>query len=725
MYENYSDTHPLRRLEALPEGDWKITWRQRLWGIQNKIIIPFFTITLLVAIVGTYIVTRLVAGSLQERLSNQIIESGRVSGDSLVRIERSYLETLRLMALSSDVDRAIAEDDWRFLAMVVNALADNAQISEAAVLDARGRVLLTRGSLGRNEAQLAQIAAVQAVLAGRSDSQGDKFANIAYSTRPPLLTLASPVVSVADPSELAGVMVVAMPVADLLTRIKQEALADVILYDLDGAVVDSTFVFSDAERAALTLEGSTIQAHLVAFEQAQSQTTTITVNERPYQGIYVPLRVRGEVQGVMAVFLPSEFIVLAGGASARIFAALFTIATLMIIIIGLLTAATIVSPVSQLVGVAQEVTKGDLTRRAALHNRDEIGFLGHTFDLMTERLEQRNRQLEAEAARLNSILATSATGMVMINLYGELAFMNHAAWNFLQPRNDPEALDALCRYLLTLELRDRLEMNNFILEIQRTRVLSESQEPVGTLIALHDITQQELAGQLKDQFIARVSHELRTPLAAIKGFSDVIALTVELGKTPKAEHLQGIATQSELLNNMIIELLSITQMNAGTFSVRGNAFDLRDVLLDVVENEKKRITESQLSLNMHISPDPCMMKGDSDRIRWALRHLLDNAIKYNQVGGTVTCELSGAIMGEYHLVVTDTGAGIRAVDRPYIFDAFYRREAISEGGEVIDPRGMGLGLFIVKKVIEAHNGKVMVESSLTQGSKFILLLPAG
>ncbi|HLA44037.1 MAG TPA: cache domain-containing protein, partial [Aggregatilineales bacterium] len=393
--------HEAHLPSSVDSPEWRVSRRQRLLSIQNKIIVPYLSITLLVAGVGTYIVTRLVAGSLQERLSNQLVESGRVAADSIVRSETQHLETLRLMTFSSGVDPAIQEKDTVFLEAVINSLADNADIPAAAVLDSNGNVIAARGSLAGGQFNFQEWESVQNVLNQQQDERGDKFGEMLLEDTPvTLFTISAPVYSSEEPLESpAGIIIVATPLSDLLPTIKREALADVIFYDMNGKIASTTFILGDNDRGSMELTSEIIKSELeLLTTQEQSSALAVQVNDRTYQGIYVPLNVRGETFGLIGVYLPDEFIVLAGGTSARIFAGLFTGAAFLIIMIGLLVASTIITPVRQLVSVAQDVTDGDLSQRSRLSARDEIGFLGFTFDIMTHRLEERTLQLEAEAA---------------------------------------------------------------------------------------------------------------------------------------------------------------------------------------------------------------------------------------------------------------------------------------------------------------------------------------
>lgn len=700
---------------------WSPTWRERIFGIQNRIILPFLTITVLVAIVGTYVVTRLVAGSLQERLTNQLIESSRVASDGVVRQERDYLEQSRLIALANGVDTAIEEEDIAFLQLLVESITLNAGIPYAAIVDNRGTPLFVQGELPQTQ-NYRQFEAIERVLDGISDTRGDKYAEITYNNEPPIFYIASPITN--NQGQLVGALLLGTSVNELLTTLKREALADVALYDADSRLVATTFFLSDEDANKLDVATSWVPQRLQQLRaNPESDTLEVELNQRAYQGIYTPLIVRNEDYGLLHVYLPSDFVVIEGGTSAQIFAFLFAVAALLIIVLGLLIASSIVAPVNHLVRVAQDVTQGNLKRRAKLNSRDEIGFLGFTFDVMTHRLEIRNRQLETESIRLRSILAASQTGMLMVSKTGDLQFMNSSATRFLQPPSKQDAEYMAGRYLRELAPHDRLEINNQILDTFTTRVYDEQDEYIGTLIAFNDITRDEQARRLRDRFVAHVSHELRTPLTRIKGHSDIINMRIEMGQTPDPSHFESIAHETIELDQMIVELLSVSQMNAGTFSLRRNDMDLRATVMDAIQSILPRIDDNDLELETHIHADPCPMRGDAQRLSWAFFHILDNAVKYTEQGGKITCQMSGNLDGFYHLVVSDTGVGIRDIDRPYVFDAYFRRQAINSRGEEIDPRGIGIGLYIVKQVVEAHQGKVSLESAVNKGTTVFLKIP--
>jgi signal transduction histidine kinase len=693
----------------------------RFFNIRNKIIVPYLVITILVAAIGTYIVTRLVASSLQERLSNQLIESSYVATESFSRQEQKHLETLRLMTQASGMSEAIVGADNAFIQAVVEALSRSSNIPDVAVLDSSGNPLLQRGSFAISNPSYSNLASVQAALAGE-DKTGDKYSQLTYTLNPPQLILVGPVRDNED--EIVGAVVVGTPLEQVIPSIKQESLSDLILYTPDGAVLDSTFFLTAAERSHLTLDQEQIQTHLATLREAQETPSfEIEVNGRRYQGVYTSVSLRNEPVALMTVYLPSDFIVLEGGTSARIFSALFATAAFFIILIGLAIAAHIVNPIQKLVVVLQRVTAGDLSQRTQLQRRDEVGFLGLTFNLMTTQLEERTRQLEitidalkSEAARLNTILANSQTGMVMFDPSGKLSFMNQAASRFLKG-------ETVSSDLIRQAAKGRLEIDSFVLATQATTVLNDEGEALGTLVALNDITREEVANRLKDRFIARVSHELRTPLTAIKGFSDLIDATMELGKPPKPDHVKAITEQTMLLDGMIVQLLAISQMSAGTFTIRPDVMDCGEMLRVVIDGKMSAIQAASVALQLEAPNAAYKIKGDSLRLSWAVANLFDNALKYTLPGGSILCKLFFNENQQLKLIVQDTGIGIRPADLPYIFDAYYRGEAYTLAGEVIDPRGLGLGLYMVRSIIEAHKGTIHVQSEVGVGSMFTITLP--
>ncbi|MFQ3565808.1 MAG: ATP-binding protein [Aggregatilineales bacterium] len=358
-------------------------------------------------------------------------------------------------------------------------------------------------------------------------------------------------------------------------------------------------------------------------------------------------------------------------------------------------------------------------------------------------LEAHTRQLEraialrdAEIERLNSILATINEGVIMQDNEGRLVFVNEAArkllggiktfWQtelgmlFEQFRE----VTALAAELSPLSEPKRIQINDRTIGAQLAAVADETGQRLGTIIILRDVTRDVLSERLKDQFITAISHELRTPMAVIKGVSEIIRETPE-GTKPNRRLLETLSRNVDVLDQMIIELLDISELSSDQFSIRDDLLELEELLWSTVSGMMPEINRASLDVGVMVrDAEMLKVRGDMQRLRWALGHLLQNSIRYTESGGHILVTASRGEEGFLTVQVVDTGVGISEIDLPHIFDRFYRGEPRTPDGRLLDPRGLGQGLFIARRVVEAHGGYLTVSSQPGQGSVFTLMLPA-
>ncbi len=369
--------------------------------------------------------------------------------------------------------------------------------------------------------------------------------------------------------------------------------------------------------------------------------------------------------------------------------------------------------------------------RRKKHEREAS--LGQTM-LRVGQLERLTASQATSIAQLTGVLAVISEGVIMQDTEGRVVLMNQAAHDLLGSMRvfwDSELgrMFAKSRYQvpvegeITLGEPQRIEVNNRIIGAQIAVVADESGQRLGTVLMLRDVTRDALTDRLKDQFVTAMSHELRTPLAAIKGMSDVM-LALPEDRPPNRKFLEAISRNVAVLDRMIIELLDISEIGAGSFAVREQDVHLPALVVTVIQGLQSRIEKAGLTIGVMVSnADRLTITGDDRRLQWALGHLIDNSIKYTEPGGEIIVRL-GRIRDNHMLVeVSDTGVGIAPQDLPHIFERFYRGEARTPSGQVIDPRGLGQGLFVARAVAEAHGGYLGVASALGEGSTFTLALP--
>jgi signal transduction histidine kinase len=354
--------------------------------------------------------------------------------------------------------------------------------------------------------------------------------------------------------------------------------------------------------------------------------------------------------------------------------------------------------------------------------------------LQIEQLTKLTTIQATNITRLTGVLAAISEGVIMQDNEGRIVLMNQAArdllgsvrmfWHSELGRMFAEArqrtaLDGE----ITLGEAQRVEVNDRVIGAQLAIVADERGERLGTVLMLRDVTHDALSDRLKDQFITHMSHELRTPLTTIKGMSEILMALPE-GHPPDRKFLEAISRNAATLDRMIVELLDISEIGAGSFAVRQHDVYLPELIFTVIQGLKPRIENARLYLGVMVTNrERLTVLGDNRRLQWAIGHLLDNSIKYTEPGGEIVLRL-GRVRDDYILIeVSDTGVGIFPADLPHIFERFYRGTARDSSSKLIDPRGLGQGLFVARAVAEAHGGYLSVASAVGDGSTFTLALP--
>jgi two-component system sensor histidine kinase GlrK len=226
--------------------------------------------------------------------------------------------------------------------------------------------------------------------------------------------------------------------------------------------------------------------------------------------------------------------------------------------------------------------------------------------------------------------------------------------------------------------------------------------------------------KLKADFFSLMAHELRTPVASIKEGTDLLLKGIgEEFKEKRNTVLTIIAEESNRLIDLVNSLLDLSKMEAGMMSFSLETLDLKPLINRAISGIEPLAMTKNVSIKMKIPPDLPYVKMDAERILQALRNLIGNAVKFTPVGGQVTISARAVEKG-VNVSVADTGPGIPKEELDSIFDKF-RQATIASYSKI---KGTGLGLAIVKHIINAHGGKVWVESEPGCGSIFIFLLPA-
>jgi PAS domain S-box-containing protein len=389
-----------------------------------------------------------------------------------------------------------------------------------------------------------------------------------------------------------------------------------------------------------------------------------------------------------------------------------------------------------LVGIARDLTERKETEEKIKEYSKNLE------SMVEERTKALNRALydtEQARDRIDGILKSVGDGLIVTDLYNRVILMNRAAEDLLGVRLS-EVIDRPIDFAIEDKtLRDKIKTTldkketgyQFDFELPgynsahpriiraRTSIIEDkSGTQTGIITTIHDVTYEREVDRMKTEFISTAAHELRTPLTSILGFSEVLLNQDTLPAEEKKEFLGYINTQSKALSKIIDDLLDISRIESGQgFSMSKEPCD------------PFRITRKVISYYEKLSPThrfevmfpkrPIRIMADRDKLEQVVKNLIDNAVKYSPDGGAI--RIRGKRVGDqYQISVEDQGIGMTPEQVERMFDKFYRAKDAS-----FISKGTGLGMSIVKHIVEFHGGKVWVESEHGKGTTVSFTVPVG
>jgi two-component system phosphate regulon sensor histidine kinase PhoR len=337
--------------------------------------------------------------------------------------------------------------------------------------------------------------------------------------------------------------------------------------------------------------------------------------------------------------------------------------------------------------------------------------------------------------QLESTFQSMLSGVLVVGTSGQILLMNSAARRIFGAREDDDgqALASVVRNdkvhsLVTASLDDaeeKVEEVNLltpaerVFQVQTALLRNEDTMVTGVVATFNDITELRNVERMKTEFVASVSHELRTPLTSIKGFIRTLLDDTEgyYDRDTQVEFYQIIDQECDRLVRLINDLLNVSRIEAGrALELHLKPIDLRNLMARVVTSQQSYTTRHTLVLEA--SEDLPMVVADEDKVDQILTNLINNAIKYSPDGGHVWVSARGTD-GNIEVSVKDEGVGIPEEHLDKIFARFHRVES----GDSRRAGGTGIGLYLVKHLVEAHHGRIRVDSRVDQGSTFTFTIP--
>ena len=379
------------------------------------------------------------------------------------------------------------------------------------------------------------------------------------------------------------------------------------------------------------------------------------------------------------------------------------------------------------------VAEGDFRPIEADRTGDGLEALAVSLNATAARLDRTIRTLTEERNLSSAILGSMVEGVAVVNSSERLLFANTGFAEILGLDVPPQSGSALVEVVRQTELLEAvravvqgeprveteivtgtLRQHFFAATVASVRAA----DTLGAVIVLHDITELRKLERVRRDFVANVSHEFKTPLTAIQGFAETLLGGAIDDPQNRLRFLEIILEHSRRLARLTDDLLKLSKMDADKLELEIRRLSVAQFVESCIETTQRTAAEKDLRVSVNLQQPLPDIAADRRRLAEVLQNLLDNAMQYTPAGGQIMVGAS-ANGAEVTITVSDTGIGIPQADQSRIFERFYRVD-VARSREV---GGTGLGLSISKHLVEAHGGRIWVESEVGQGSQFHFTVP--
>lgn len=464
-------------------------------------------------------------------------------------------------------------------------------------------------------------------------------------------------------------------------------------------------------------------------------------------GIYL-----GLLLGVLLVALLSS----SSGAAAAQFRSRILIASSVALLLAFFATVafsrTFSARVTRLRDFSQRLAGGDFRPLPPEQVSDELASLADSLNEAAAQLDRTIESLSGERHRASAILRSMVEGVAVIDAREKIVFANRAFSNILNLDNsaiegrpvievlrNSELLGLIRRVLrgeegLTADIAMGIvQQRSFSVTATPVRALDASipanstallpsappaDKPSGAVLVLHDMTELRRLERVRQDFVANVSHEFKTPLTAIQGFAETLLGGALNDPRNNRRFLGIIRDHAARLARLTDDLLKLARIEAGKLELDFYPVGVTELVERCAETALLKATRKQIALQIEVPPGLPAVRGDAGLLTEVLQNLLDNAIQYTTAGGRI-CVTAEIRAREAVISVSDTGIGIPLADQERIFERFYRVDAARSR----EAGGTGLGLSIARHIVDAHGGRIWVDSEVGAGSTFSFSIP--
>ncbi len=446
-----------------------------------------------------------------------------------------------------------------------------------------------------------------------------------------------------------------------------------------------------------------------------------------------------------------------------------SIVAILFAMLSFLVSYFITKSIKNLSQTVQFIIRGDLTKRAEVKSKDEIGQLAQNFNVMTESLIRANQKIKKYAVtledkveertiklaetlsevnrekdRINTILQSIGDGVFVINKDFKITMFNRVAEN-ISGFSEKEVIGKKYSEVLKFVFENSGKINDgFIKKAMNTGEVKElsnhavlirkdgkkiavadSAAPlrnengriVGCVVVFRDVSRERRISQMESEFVSIASHQLRTPITAIQWLMERVLRKEKISKKGR-EYLDDVHASARRLNALVDLLLNVSKVEAGKISVSFRKTEVIETIDRYLKESKELCAEKNITLTFKEHPKALNVVTDNNLFSNILQSLVSNAIEYTSEKGKIEVSLEKKPKS-FVLVVSDTGIGIPEKEQATIFDKFTR----ASNAKLLKTDGTGLGLYFTKQIVGLLGGKIWLKSTKDKGATFYVELP--
>ena len=713
-----------------------------------RVLAVLGAVLVMMAMLSAYVVTDAVMQGVHQMQSDRLTDAIASALAGVPHYEQAHLKLLNLVRGTNGVPQLVLTGDGRTLQQLVEPLAANAGINSVIVADRDGVEVLGLQRATRVDAaggvdytvseatDLSPLPMVSDFLGGGADMRR-RPSGLALTPQGYALFTAAPVLR---DGQFVGVALVGSTLKEVAAAVRANALTELAIFLPNGDLAATTLT-NDAS-GGLRLDAALARS---VHGSAGARLETTYLNGLPYMAAYAPFKMGGEALGVLGVYVPNGLFT-ATEASRHALSLAFAGGAASLMIAGFLALTLVYTQrLAQVKAAADALRRGDLRARTHMEPSDEVGALGHAVDTMADSIERRMEFLalslqaqRRETSRLSAVLDSVPDGLIVQDLGGRVMLMNDAARRLLGSRrvfrdSSLNRLTALVTDTLGAALAPgvyalgeplRVEVNDHVLRVQAAAVMeahARTTRRIGTVVVLRDVTAQARLARQRERLIDQMARQVYEPLATLQraaltddadGYSGSIRAFVE-----------GLRENMISLERIILEMRDLSTMDRAVLQVRAYPLPVEELVWGLLRDWQEVIDRAGLRVHVMLMDRDMFILGDERRLRWAIGNVIDNAVKYTPAGGEIGVVAATGNDSEAVLTISDSGVGISADDMPFIGQRFFRGKPRTPDGRLIRVPGTGQGLYIARRVLEAHGGRLDVESWPGVGTDIRLTLP--